>query len=259
MKRTICLLFALVSAAAAQTQFEVASIRPSGPDCVRGWDGGPGHKDPTRYTFGQATMHDLISTAWGVSYFQVSSSVPLDRDKFDLAAKVPEGATKEQFRVMMQNMLKERFGLNFHLESRDFPAYELVIAKGGLKLKEGVPGGIILPENSGLPAFPPNVARAMSNMSGSGGYTLMRVKIQLEPMSVVATSLQTSDNLPIVDETGLTGKYSFTLEYTMDQPGSTPDAPPVVPSVFTALQQQLGLQLVQKKLPFDVRGRRVVQ
>ena len=64
--------------------------------------------------------------------------------------------------------------------------------------------------------------------------------------------LEVGNELPIVDKTGLTGNYSFTLEYTKDSPGSSPDSPPPAPALPTALQQQLGLHLVSKKLPFDV-------
>jgi uncharacterized protein (TIGR03435 family) len=232
----------------------VASIKPSGAQSIRGWEGGPGHKDPTRYSFGTATLLDLITTAYDVRTFQISSPAPLDKQNFDLIATVPAGATKEQFRVMLQNLLKERFALKVHMESKEFPAYELVVAKSGLKLKEAVPGEAApRPEgNTGWPEFPPNVARIASQMSMSSGYNLVRMKAQLEPLSVLASFRLTHDNVPVVDRTGLTGKYSFTLEYTTDMPGASPDSPPPAPAVFTALQQQLGLQLVSKKLPFDV-------
>lgn len=261
MRRRICLLFALVSAAAAQTQFEVASIRPSGTQSVRGSDGGPGHRDPTRFTYGRAELLSLILMAYNVNPFQVSSHAPLDREAFDLAANVPAGATKEQFRVMLQNLLKDRFNLKVHLESKEFPAYELVVLKSGLKLKEAVAGeSASRPDGPpsrpagdiGWPEFPPNVAHIVAQNSGIDGYGLTRVKAQFEPISLLATFLRPEDNLPVVDKTGLTGVYSFTLEYTTDRPGAMPDTPPPAPSIFTAVQQQLGLQLVSKKLPFDV-------
>ena len=258
MKRAICFVFLFACAASAQTQFEVASLKPSGPASIRGWDGGPGRKDPTRYTFGQATILDLLTTAWNVKGFQVSSPAALDRDSFDLIATIPPGATKEQFRIMLQNLLTDRFGLKIHMESRDFPAYELVIAKGGLKLQEAVPGARTdaPPPTAGgacqWPKLPPGVANFASGMSASGGYNLVCVRAQLQPISALAGYLPTPDNIPVVDKTGLTGKYNFTLGYTTEFPGTSPDIPPVMPGVFNAIQQQLGLQLVSKKLPFDV-------
>jgi uncharacterized protein (TIGR03435 family) len=73
-----------------QLEFEVASIKPSGPQSVRGSAGGPGSKDPVLYRFGVTSLLDLIATAWGVDYFQVLSPTPLDRQNFDLVAKVPD-------------------------------------------------------------------------------------------------------------------------------------------------------------------------
>jgi len=114
--------------------FEVASIRLSGPRSVRGSDGGPGSRDPTRYRYGRASLEDLILTAYDVEDFQLASKLPLDRDEFDLAVKVPEGATKDEFRVMLRNLLAERFRMKLHIETREFPAFEMVSAKGGTKL-----------------------------------------------------------------------------------------------------------------------------
>jgi uncharacterized protein (TIGR03435 family) len=75
-----------------------------------------------------------------------------------------------------------------------------------------------------------------AGLSMSGGFQLTRLKAQLEPLSVLAGFLRTPDNLPVIDKTGVTGKYSFSLEYTMDVPGAAPDAPPIAPGLFTALQ-----------------------
>ena len=132
--------FAQSQAASAPLAFEVASIRVSGPQSQRGSEGGPGSKSPTLYRYNAATLQDLIAKAWNVEFFQISSAVPVDRDKFDLSVRVPEGATKEQFRVMLQNLLTERFGLKVHIESREFLAYAMVIAKSGLKLKQDAAG-----------------------------------------------------------------------------------------------------------------------
>src|SRR6266700_1776946 len=102
--------------------FEVASVPLSGPKSVRGSDGGPGSKDPTRYAFGRAHLDDLILVAYHVELFQVSSKLPLDRDEFDLTAKIPAGSTKDEFRAMLRNLLAERFRMKIHMESRQFPA-----------------------------------------------------------------------------------------------------------------------------------------
>src|SRR4051794_15894961 len=98
----------LISTVAWAQAFEVASVRPSGRDTESVEEGGPGSSDPGRYRYTGATLEDLIVTAYHVEYFQVASKTALDRDRFDLIAKVPAGATRQQFRLMLQNLLTER-------------------------------------------------------------------------------------------------------------------------------------------------------
>ncbi len=241
-------------------KFEVASVKPSGPQSVRGSEGGPGSHDPTHYRFQSANLDDLITTAYHVNYFQISSKTAFDRERFDVAVNVPEGATRDQFRQMMRNLLDERFHLRAHIESREFAAYELVVAKSGLKMKEH--DAISTTSRSdtrrpsgdyGFPDLPPGRPGMTSRQAKSGGFLLIRVRAQEEPMRVLAEMLHVPGEEPIVDKTALSGKYDFTLEYTQDMPGSPHDGEtPVVASIFTALPAQLGLQLIAKKLPFDV-------
>ncbi|HEU5020285.1 MAG TPA: TIGR03435 family protein, partial [Bryobacteraceae bacterium] len=84
-----------------------------------------------------------------------------------------------------------------------------------------------------------------------GGYLITHLAAQLEPMAEIAPLLVDRDT-PVADRTGLTGKYSFILDFTRDRPGATPDAPPPAPSVFTAVEKELGLRLAAAKLPVDV-------
>jgi uncharacterized protein (TIGR03435 family) len=94
--RAWLLLAFAVSSAFAQI-FEVASIRLSGAQSVRGSDGGPGHKDPTRFIYGRAELMSLITMAYGVESFQVSSRVSLDEPAFDVVATVPAAQPKNSF------------------------------------------------------------------------------------------------------------------------------------------------------------------
>lgn len=181
----------------------------------------------------------------------------MDKDRFDVIVNVPEGCTRDQFRLMMRNLLAERFQLKTHMESKDFPAYELVIAKSGLKLKESG-GASESPKpaaaQAGFPTLPAGPGLVV-NFSSSGAYQLVRTRGQQQPISALARTLRTPGQEPVVDKTGLTGKYDFTLEYAMDPAGarSAGDVePPPAPVIFTALQEQLGLQLIARKLPFDV-------
>lgn len=210
----------VVGAAIALPQpsaFEVASIKSSGPQSVRGSDGGPGSPNPGRYIFNSASLLDLIAVAYEVPAFRISSPEPLDRQHFDLAAKLPPGATKEQFREMLRNLLAERFLLKLHIQSKEFQAYELVIAKSGSKLKDGVTAGP--PAGDGWPELPPNRPTSVSRYSVSGAYQLVRVRARQQTLAALASSILRAD-LPVVDKTGLTGKYDFNLEYSIDMPGA---------------------------------------
>lgn len=232
--------------------FEVASIRPSGPKSIRGSEGGPGSKDPTRYTFGRADLEILLLIAYDVENFQVSSKSPLDRDEFDLAATLPANATKSEFRIMLRNLLAERFQMKLHIETREFPAFEMVAAKGGAKL--GTAEAARLPSEVDFPQLTPGKPGVIASNSISGDYVVTRIRAQQQPVSRLAKLLRTTQPRPVVDKSGLTGKYDFTLQFSSELPDAATDSgvPSQLPDLNTALREQLGLQLVAKKLPFDV-------
>jgi uncharacterized protein (TIGR03435 family) len=159
-------------------------------------------------------------------------------------ANVPSGATRVQFREMLKALLIKRFHLQYHTETRDFPAYELSVSRNGPKLNAPVPSG-----TDAFPDIPPNKSGYTSHQSFSGRYLLVRMRARQEPISILADVLKTSAGRPIVDKTGLTGRYDFTLAFTIDRPGAPPSAdddPSVAPDLFTAIQQQVGLQLTAK-------------
>jgi uncharacterized protein (TIGR03435 family) len=260
MRRAGILLLAVAGLARPQAAvspapaFDTASIKPSGPKSIRGSDGGPGSSDPGLYRFGRVTLLDLIMLGYKVDRFQVSTKIPLQDQEFDLVATVPQGATKSQWRAMLQNLLAKRFHAKVHIESKEFPAYELVEAKSGLKLKGAVSARRSAEDE--CPDLPPNQPRiAAAFGTAKDGSELVCIRAQQEPLSALARMLHVPDNLPVVDKTGFTGKYDLSLEYTTGTPSASPDTPvepSAAPFIFTALEKQLGLQLVRKKLPFDV-------
>ena len=133
-------LFLLAAAVAgAQTpgprlEFEVASVKPAPPpsgNMIRiGMGGGPGTPDPGRLNYEFVNLRMVLGEAYGVKSYQISGSSLLDTERFNMTAKVPPGTTKEQFRVMLQNLLADRFGLKLHREKKDLQAYSLVVGKG---------------------------------------------------------------------------------------------------------------------------------
>ena len=137
---------------------------------------------------------------------------------------------------MLQAVLKDRFRLSVHDETRDFPVYALVIAKGGSKLKKSNPDD---PLTKALPTL---------RMRGKGRLEAHHCAIQ--EMLAFLSPLQ---GRTIVDRTALTAKYEFTLSWAPDT--MTTEAPPADesrPSIFTAFQEQLGLKLESQKAPLDV-------
>lgn len=118
-----------------RNEFEVASVKPSPPPVggmlmVR-MSGGPGRPDPTLFTCENCSLSNLITIAYGIQHYQLSGVDWLQASMFDVNAKVPKGATQDQFKLMLQSLLADRFKLAVHHESKDLPVYELVVAKGG--------------------------------------------------------------------------------------------------------------------------------
>ena len=220
--------------------------------------GGPGTSDPGRFSDPADTMMGLLMRAFGVESGQI---VNLDRrssDFYAVTATMPADTTKEQFQAMLQKLLADRFHLVVHQEKRNFPAYELVIDKGGPKPKEAIPQ----PDDAPVATGP----RSMVMHVGVGTITLKQqttedLAMQLGIALATAQRVQTQDlTLPlprVVDRTGLTGKYTFTLEFSQEgPPGFTPaaDSPAAhLPDLFVTLREQLGLRLNKTaSVPVDV-------
>jgi uncharacterized protein (TIGR03435 family) len=234
-----------------QPAFEVASVKPSTPQSVRMFDGmmdgGTRTRNPGMISYSRATLHDLIFRAYNLEDGeQISGPTWLGTEPFDIYAKIPPGTTADQFRAMMRRLLEERFKLTVHHLTKDFPVYELVIAKNGPKLKESAePAPAEAKE--GFPSLPAGRPGLAVNFTGNRA----RLAAHQEPLTELAHALRQSAGRQVLDKTGLTGKYDFTLEYSLrDLPGASDDDS--VPSLFSALPQQLGLRLEDKKAPFDL-------
>ena len=234
--------------------------------------GGPGTNSPGQFIGANVTLRMLLDRAYHLMPWQLAGA-PLSGDRFDIAAKIPASATAEQVNLMLQNLLAERFGLVAHRETRDLPIYEAVVAKGGPKLKtaEKAPPGAPPPPNGRLPrdkdgflAPPPGVPGMLpSRVNGND-----RIAARMEPLGVLWEYLQRSVLRPIIDKTGLTGVYDFNLTYLPDatiqsSPLNIPALPAgqaaaleavrdPAPSLFDALDRQLGLKLEDKRGPVEV-------
>src|ERR1700733_9566900 len=233
------LLLALACPAQDLSHFEVASVRPSppheglSPGMVPApmLDGGPGTTHPGQITYKDISLSSLILEAYAVRGDQVSGPGWPYPQRFDIIAKVPAGATKEQLKLMLQNLLVDRFNLQLHHESRILPVYALTVAKNGPKLKASAkdlppelpPGKVAARvDENGFVVLPPDFTGVRGLPSnGHMRWTAQRVAISN------VTGLLNVDH-PVVDQTGLTGEYDFKLDYAMagrrNDPGALPDA-----------------------------------
>jgi uncharacterized protein (TIGR03435 family) len=243
--------------------FEVVSIKlvQNGSSPVPRIMGGPGTRSPGQFTCSGVTLRQLVLRAYNLEEYQVVAPGGIDRNRFDVVAKVPPGTTKDGVGSMIQDLLARRFGLIAHWESREMAIYETAVAKGGLKLKESRPpandGPGEAPEDpgdepvqkikrsmdkSGLPELMPGV-KGLVAMPANGH---MRISARMQPIANLFSMLNYQIDRPVVDKIGLTGTYDFNLDYS---PSLSSDA---APPLFIALERQLGLKLVPKKAPVQV-------
>jgi uncharacterized protein (TIGR03435 family) len=306
--------------AEAKLEFEVASVKPAAPQTpdrmMMGIGGGPGSNDPGRMTITNLTLRDLVTFAYGVKRSQISGGPGwLDTERFDITAKVPQGATKEQMKVMLQNLLADRFQLALHHETKEMAMYALVVGKNGPKMKEsamdaasaaapqeggpgtangGAPrppspmmagrGGIEMGKD-GCPEVPAPVGNRPYNLTMFMNGTACMVDAN-QTMSGLADQLSSQFDRPVVDMTGLQGKYDFHMRFDLSTvgsgrggmmmmagpppagmaagggpgPGGDPGVGPgprmealeTAPTIFVAVQEQLGLKLEPRKGPADL-------
>jgi len=246
-------------AADVRPEFEVASIKPSAPiDYARGMrvmaNGGPGTPDPGRFTTENLTLYNLLTLAYGTERYQITAPDWTQSSRFDISAKVPEGTTREQLLLMLQRLLK----LAVHHEQKEMQAYELTVGKSGPKLRESADEPASAPDPSarpespkaaldkdGFPATPPGNAPFMRMMNGRARWRLAKTS-----MDEFAKSLAGPVGGPVSDATGLEGKYDFTVSWVSAPAGVIPDD--AGPTIFGAIQEQLGLKLTPKKVMVDM-------
>jgi uncharacterized protein (TIGR03435 family) len=292
--RSVAGLFVAAGALLAQSQqaplaFEVASVKPApapsrnGPGPLRG---GPGTDSPGQLT-GIATLKVLLERAYLMKEYQVSGPAWMDTERYQIAAKIPAGATREQVPAMLRALLAERFHLVVRRETRQLPFYALLVAKGGPKFRETHPLGAEddssagtaadMPENSklatgpdGLPELPPgaNLRRSMSMVFAGPDGIRTKLWARQETMQQLADRLGSQLNRPVIDMTELPGQYDFTFAWSIETAGgviprtnpppdrieqsSTPVGTDLGLSLSAAVEAQLGLKLERRTGPVDV-------
>jgi uncharacterized protein (TIGR03435 family) len=248
---------------ASTFEFEVASIKASNPAAPDGFMTipGPGSINDS-FSAKNVTLMALIRAAYGIPLGSEDSRISggpnwLKSEKYDVDAKIDSSVLEELKKLspdqrafaqqhMLQMLLADRFKLGTHHETKDLPIYTLILAKSGLKLQEAKP----------------DEATSTSSYTGPGGTQF--ILGQARPISSLVRMLSVSLSCPILDKTGLPGKYDFKLKWTPDNSQSqtlssgalsdrpTPEQDSGASSIFTAIQEQLGLKLVSGKGPVEI-------
>lgn len=217
---------------AAQTDvaaaFEAASVKPN----QTGSGHSSSHSRPANIQMTNVTLRSIITSAFRIKDYQLTGPEWLRSERFDVVAKAPFGTKDAQLALMMQTLLAERFKLETHHETKDLPAYGLVVAKSGFHSKpaEGTGG-------SGMD----------SSSDDKGG----ELKAQRTSMARLAEWISGRMDRPVLDMTGVAGAYDFNLKFSLESANGDSDTPryPVLP---LALQEQLGLRLEKRTAPIEI-------
>jgi len=224
-------------------EFEVATVKSSPPPAGDLIYINLGTVRNGKVTFANASLSDCLKFAYGIVADEQISGPDWIRSKvvrFDIVAQATPATTRDQLQLMLQTLLADRLKLALHHEQKELSFLALVPAKNGPKLREAAP-----------------VSAASGNNIVSRGHIFSN---QLS-MGLLATLLSRFEREIVVDQTGIKGLFDVKLEWTPDDsrsvtanPGAGPAAtdPATGPSVFAALQEQLGLRLESRKGPLDV-------
>lgn len=226
------LVFALfvVTASHVQSQsFDVASIRPNPDSTDRAM-----HRSPGRLT-ATASVRALISVASDLPEQQIVGGPDwVGSTRYDIIATATPSPDQmfvshdDKLRIL--RLLSERFQLTMHTEKREYPIYALVISKNGIKL------------------LPPTLASARPGLTGGTGRSEGHLAAVNVPLSMLTAFLSQELGRPVKDQTGLTGRYDFKMNWLRGEDGP---AQQEYPTIYTAVREQLGLRLVSKTGPVD--------
>jgi uncharacterized protein (TIGR03435 family) len=264
---SITLPILLVGAVFAQSQFEVASVRPSAQTPEGKVNVGV-HIDGAQVRVVALSLRDYLAIAYRTKANRISGPDWTASERFDISATLPADSTTAQLPEMFQALLADRFQLKLHTEKKEFSVYALLLGKGPLKLKETAPdsaNGTVDIAASGSAA---GVAINLGNGS-SISFVPNRFEAKRLTMEQFASSLERFADRPIVDMTGLMGQYDLAFEIPPDeyQPMLIRSAvyagvslPPQAlrlldtssPAALGDAMQQVGLKLEARKAPLDV-------
>ena len=255
---------------AAAQSFEVASVKPASPDERRiECSGGPGTGSPGVWRCLNVPLSFVITHAYDFQAYQFPPNSNCCRERYDFETKLPEQTTTAQFRQMLQHLLAERFKLALHHDQKEMDVFDLSVAEKGLKMKEARPDAAppeqdpweITPFTTGKDGYPEFPAGRSGLQGMSGHYHWVAFGIAVPEM---IKTLSFHLGRPVLDSTGLKGKYDFDLKWYVDIAWNLEnsghrdlipelgDTGPAGPSLTRAVQDQLGLKLTSRKGTGDV-------
>jgi uncharacterized protein (TIGR03435 family) len=223
-------MMAVVASAGQAPVFDAATVKMGGPVVNGLININTGKIANGLVTLANATLSDCLKFAYSLTTDEQIAGPDWINQKmvrFEVTGKAPPDTPDDQLMLMLQTLLKERFQIAMHTEPREMTHYELVIGKNGPKLRESTVG----------------------QAEGFGTARLDGIKSNRMTMNKLASLLSRMTRMPVIDETGLTGYYQFDLKYADERQAVENQ---VGPSVFTAVQEQLGLKLESKKSPVGV-------
>jgi uncharacterized protein (TIGR03435 family) len=236
-------------AGGAEPAFEVASVKRSmvAASAQGMMRGGPGTEDPGRLTYVNVPLRLALARAYGLSMMdQLEAPDWMVEERFDIAAVIPPGTTKEQFNGMLQNLLEERFRIKVHHETKKSEGYRVTLGKNGSKLKEYKPGSPPTPVIEGYPPLAPGQTSGLEIAVVDGNF---RLTAREQSLSYVDQLLGVQLHATIDDQTGLTGRYDYNLGFV---PARFRETNKAGPDLITAVEEQLGLKLVEGTVALDV-------
>jgi len=252
-------------------KFEVASVHASPAVRQEGVALGV-HSDGAQVHINSLPMRDYIARAYRVRANQVIGPEWLTSERFDTSAKLPDGATSDQIPEMIQSLLLERFQLKVHREKRELPAYVITVGKPPLKMQESAPDGNPVPAKGASDLVATGTAAGVSvDLGGGSSYTFAQGKFTGHKLTAeqLARMIERYVDRPMVDMTGLTGRYDFSFTVSDEDAqvmmihaatGAGMQLPPQVlqfaanGSVASLIDgfEQLGLKMESRKAPLDV-------
>lgn len=260
----------LLGQPAKSPTFEVASVRRvDGKPGDAGFKvtvrGGPGTSDPGMVIYTNQNLLSMVYFAYN-QYVDATTPAWIGTEHYDISATIPPGTSLADFRLMLQNLLAERFHMVVHHETRNYNGYDLLVAKGGPKMKtsteedsvaadrsaaEQVASGPLLSGNLDAKGYP-QLLRAGITTAPIKNTIAFHLMARAQTLSELIEVLKNFLGSPIVDKTGLSGRYDCTLDFLRGAPiGGVEEGNDLIPYIPLAVDA-LGLKMVPVKVPVDI-------